>query len=163
VRPHRRPSPQVRVAVWGRAARARQPEALLLRDLKTSHHTTTLRLEQDVSFLIQNCNGLGSDPKRQHLARRLKQVDFALLQETHLTDPSIKKFPSMSRFRNNTLAAYNTRSRGTVVSARKKIPLQDILRWEGRIAAATAPLSPDQDVLLVSVYAPNTNGSKDVY
>jgi hypothetical protein len=74
------------------------PSHLLVPSNTASHRSVfwlfpfTLAQEHVVTrILVQNCNGLGKEDKRKMLAHMIKDIDIALLQETHFTKSSLRE------------------------------------------------------------------------
>jgi exonuclease III len=111
--------------------------------------------------LVQNCNGLGRESKRKALSQKLRDIDVALLQETHFTKSSLKKWP-MSRARSVIAGFGSSQAKGVAIVGKKNTNLTLESSWEDRIVHGKID-SAAGNINVVSVYAPNITAAKETH
>jgi exonuclease III len=92
------------------------------------------------------------------LTHMIKDIDIALLQETHFTKTSLKKWRT-ARFRSVHAAFGPSNARGAAIVARKQNDMESGSIWEDRIVAGTLETAVGR-TNIVNIYAPNVTAAK---
>jgi exonuclease III len=114
--------------------------------------------QTSLSLLSLNCKGLNDPKKRSGIANLFKNYDIACLQETHSTQRTIKSWKEF-RFRDVSVAHGAHNSKGSLIASKRSFNATSSACWDGRITKTTISAF-QQDLNILSVYAPNTNGSR---
>jgi exonuclease III len=115
------------------------------------------RMSDLVTIVTLNCKGLNAEKKRDQLKEITKKDNWILLQETH---SSRETLPSWKQFKyQKKIASHGaTNSRGSMILGRAKSVLDMEEESDGRIVSGITEIF-GQRVRIMSLYAPNTNGS----
>lgn len=113
----------------------------------------------ELNILVWNSGGLNAPHKRTSTLGMLKRknVDIALLQETHLLKADAGRLANKF-FHTIASSSADTKSKGVAIVVRRSLPIKVLTSWAdeaGRIVITKLEFN-NRKIALVSAYAPNT-------